>query len=247
MEFGLIGRKLIHSYSPKIHSFLGDYKYDLVELEPTELDIFFNNRDFKGINITIPYKKDVIKYCDCISENAEKIGSVNTIVNKNGRLYGYNTDYYGFGYMIKKIGIDVNGKKVILLGSGGAGVTCKAVLNSLNAREVITVSRNGENNYSNISKHFDAELIVNATPVGMYPNTDESPIELAEFKSCKGVLDLIYNPEKTKLIQEADTLGIKSINGLSMLIAQAKQASELFFEKEIDDRIIEKIIKEFKI
>lgn len=247
MQFGLLGRSLKHSYSPQIHSFLGDYQYDLIELEPNELDSFFTKKDFKGINVTIPYKKEVMKYCDFLSENAEKIGSVNTIVNKDGKLYGYNTDYYGFKYMIESINTEINNKKAVILGSGGASVTCKAVLNDLQADEVITVSRTGENNYSNLSKNFDAQIIVNATPVGMYPNIDESVIDLNDFTQCEYVFDLIYNPEKTKLLQNACNLGKKYSNGLTMLVVQAKVAAQLFLDKNINDDIIEKIIKEFKI
>lgn len=247
MQFGLLGRSLKHSYSPQIHSFFGDYRYDLIELEPKDLQSFFEKREFKGINVTIPYKKEVMKYCDFMSENAEKIGSVNTIVNKNGKLYGYNTDYYGFKYMIESIGAVVYNKKAVILGSGGASVTCKAVLKDLGVSETVTVSRKGENNYSNIQKHYDAEIIVNATPVGMYPNISEKPIDLNGFKNCKYVFDLIYNPEKTQLLKQADELGINFSNGLSMLVVQAKKACELFFDRVIDEDITQKIIKEFKI
>ncbi len=245
MEFGLLGRKLSHSYSPQIHSFFGDYKYELFEKEPCELSSFFYSKNFKGINVTIPYKKDVIKYCDELSSVAKQLSSVNTIVNTNGRLFGYNTDFFGFSYMIKKAKIDVENKKAIVLGSGGASVTCCAVLKNLDAKEVIVISRNGENNYYNLNKHFDAQIIVNATPVGMYPNVNESIIDLNDFEKCEGVFDLIYNPDKTLFLQQAEQLNIKFSNGLSMLIAQAKQSAELFLDKIIDDNIIEKIEKEF--
>lgn len=247
MQFGLLGRKLSHSYSPQIHSFFGDYKYELFEKEPQELENFFKNKEFKGINVTIPYKKDVIKYCDELSDVAKQLGSVNTIVNKNGRLLGYNTDYFGFSYMIKKAEIEVENKKAIVLGSGGASVTCQAVLKNLGAKDVVVISRNGENNYNNLYKHFDAQIIVNSTPVGMYPNVNDSIIDLADFKNCEGVLDLIYNPNKTVLLKQAQSLGIKFSNGLSMLIAQAKQSVEKFFDKKIDDKIIKKAEKEFKL
>ena len=247
MEFGLLGRKLSHSYSPKIHTFFGNYKYELIEKEPENLAEFFENKDFLGINVTIPYKKDVIKYCDELSPIASKIGAVNTIVNKNGKLYAHNTDYFGFSYMIKKAEIDVKNKKAIVLGSGGASVTCCAVLKDLGACEVVVISRKGENNYNNIGKHFDAEIIVNATPVGMYPNVNESIIDLADFKNCEGVLDLIYNPDKTLLLKQAERLNIKFSNGLSMLIAQAKESAEWFLDKKIDNEIIEQAEKELKL
>jgi len=248
LKCGLIGRKLSHSYSPQIHSLISDYEYKLYELEPDDLESFMKTNDLDAFNVTIPYKKDVIPYCNKLSDGAKKIGAVNTIVKeKDGTLSGYNTDYYGFLYMLNSANVVVKGKKAIVLGSGGASLTCQVVLKDLGASEVVVISRNGENNYNNLHKHFDSHIIVNATPVGMYPNVDNSPLDLTNFKQCETVLDLIYNPAKTKLLQQADEISINNANGLAMLVAQAKKAYELFTDSCIDDSIIEKILKEFKI
>lgn len=247
-KFGLLGRKLSHSYSPQIHKFFDNYEYKLYEKEPEDLDKFLLDCELDGMNVTIPYKKDVIKYCSSLSKQAEKIGAVNTLVKKaDGSFSGYNTDYFGFLYMIKSINADIKSKKAIVLGTGGASLTCQAVLDDLGAKEIIVISRNGENNYKNIANHYDAQVIVNATPVGMYPNVNDSILDLSHFKSCETVLDLIYNPEKTMLLKQAENLGLNYSNGLSMLIAQAKQSAEYFLDKTIDDEIIEKISKEIKL
>lgn len=247
-RFGLLGRKLSHSYSPQIHEFLGDYEYQLYEKEPDELDDFLTDCELDGMNVTIPYKKDVIKYCTKLSETAKKIGAVNTMVKcSDGGFYGYNTDYYGFLYMIKSINAEIDNKKAIVLGSGGASLTCQTVLKDLKVRELVVISRSGENNYQNISKHYDAEIIVNTTPVGMFPNVDESVLDLTPFSKCETVLDLIYNPRKTKLISQAENMGIKYSNGLSMLVAQAKQSAEFFLNEKIDDTLIEKIERKIQL
>lgn len=242
--YGLLGEKLGHSFSPQIHAMLGDYEYRLFEVEKDKLSDFFKSRKWSGINVTIPYKKSVIPYLDELSESAQKIGSVNTIVAKsNGRLVGYNTDYDGFSYLVKTAGISVRGKKCLVLGTGGASLTIIAVLKDLNAGEIVNISRSGENNYENISTHFDADIIVNTTPVGMYPNNLISPLPLDGFNNLSGVLDIVYNPEKTKLILDAENKGVKALSGLSMLVAQAKKASELFFGKKIPDTKIGEIYK----
>ena len=247
MKCGLIGRKLSHSFSQQIHSYFSDYDYKLYELEPKELELFLKSNDLDAFNVTIPYKKDVIPYCDRLSETAKKIGAVNTIVKgKDGTLTGYNTDYYGFLYMLKTTNIDVKCKKAIVLGSGGASLTCQCVLRDLGA-QVVVISRNGENNYDNLYKNYDAQIVVNTTPVGMYPEINDSPIDLSVFKECEVVLDLIYNPTETKLLQQANELKINNINGLSMLVAQAKKACEIFTNSCIDNSIIEKILKDIKI
>ena len=247
MKFGLLGRKLSHSYSPQIHSYLHNHEYKLYEVEPENLDAFVKSNELDAFNVTIPYKKDIITYCNKLSETAKKIGAVNTVVReKDGTLTGYNTDYFGFLYMINSTNVDVKDKKAIILGSGGASLTCQCVLKDLGAN-VVVISRNSINNYDNLYKHFDAQIVVNATPVGMFPNINNSPVDLNDFKECKAVLDLIYNPAKTKLLKQADELNINNANGLSMLVAQAKKASEYFTNSTIDDSIIEKILKEFKI
>ena len=240
---GLIGRKLGHSFSPEIHSFLADYEYKLYEMEENGVSAFLEDCPLDALNVTIPYKKTVMPYLLHISDEAERIGSVNTIVKRADGLYGYNTDYYGFSYMLKKSGIVITGKKVLILGSGGASVTVRTVAEDLKAAEIIVISRNGENNYENIEKHRDADVLVNTTPVGMYPDTGKSPVDLKVFPKLSGVLDLIYNPSQTKLLYDAKSLGIPYINGLSMLVAQGKKAAEIFTGEPIPDCEIEKIIK----
>ena len=204
MQCGLLGRKLGHSYSPQIHCFLGDYSYRLYEKEPEQVGSFLESSDFDAINVTIPYKKAVVPYCQTLSPAAQLLGSVNTIVRRaDGTLAGHNTDYFGFLSTVEKTGISVCGKKALVLGSGGASVTAVAVLTKLGA-QVITVSRSGDNNYSNLAQHEDAALIVNATPVGMYPNNGSAPLSLQQFRQLEGVIDMIYNPARTALLQEAD-------------------------------------------
>ena len=242
LKCGLLGRKLGHSYSPQIHSMLADYEYKLYEKEPEELDAFLKEGSFDGLNVTIPYKKSVIPYCDELSETARKIGSVNTLVRRSdGTLYGDNTDAYGFEALIEHSGISVADKKCLVLGTGGAAVTVCAVLESLGAKEVLTISRSGENNYNNLSKHADADIIVNATPVGMYPNNGEKPLDLSIFKSCSGVLDVVYNPARTAILLQAEELGIPNACGLYMLVAQAKKSSEDFTGSSIPDSEISRI------
>ena len=241
MKCGLLGRKLSHSYSPQIHSFLGAYSYELFEKEPEELEDFLKNGDFTGLNVTIPYKKDVIPYLDYLSPIAQKMGAVNTIVRRSdGVLMGHNTDYYGFRFMLKKSGITVKNKKVLVLGSGGASNTAVKVLEELGA-QVIIISRTGEINYDNLHLHSDAAVIVNTTPVGMYPNTGSAPVELEQFDHLEGVLDVIYNPSRTQLLLDAETLMLPSENGLWMLVAQAKESSELFQSCALDESIIDTI------
>lgn len=242
--YGLLGEKLGHSFSPEIHSMLGNYKYRLFEVEKNELENFIKHGEWDGINVTIPYKKTVMSYLDEISENAQKIGSVNTVVRRSdGTLFGDNTDYYGFLYTVKRSGINFGGKKVLVLGTGGASLAVKAVISDLNAGEIISISRSGENNYQNIKNYADADIIVNTTPVGMYPKNLVSPVKVSDFTHLSAVFDIIYNPQKTQLVLDAEKLDIPAFSGLSMLVAQAKRASEIFFDKEIDDSVTEKILK----
>ena len=235
---GLLGRKLGHSYSPAIHAFLGDYSYQLFEKEPEELPDFLRNGDFDAINVTIPYKKDVIPYLDELSPVAKKLGAVNTVVRRtDGSLIGHNTDYYGFRSMLARSGLDCRSKKVLVLGSGGASATVCAVLEEAGAN-VVVISRTGENNYGNLHLHADAAILVNTTPVGMYPNVGESTVELESFPGLEGVLDIIYNPARTKLLLDAEEKGLVTMNGLWMLVAQAKEASEWFTGNKLDDSLI---------
>lgn len=241
--YGLLGGRLKHSLSPQIHKHLCGYEYLLFELPEEDVETFMKTADFSAINVTIPYKKTVMPYLTRIDDVAKKIGSVNTVKKeKDGSLTGYNTDYFGFWYLLKRNGIEVKNKKAIILGSGGSSVTVNAVLSDLNAKSITIISRSGEDNYDNISKHFDAEIIVNTTPVGMYPKNLEAPINLYDFKNCEAVVDIIYNPLKTKLLLDAERLNIKYSNGLSMLVAQAKMAAEIFIDKKIPDSEIERVL-----
>jgi len=241
MKCGLLGRRLSHSYSPQIHAMLGSYSYDLFEVEPESLSAFFSNNDFTGLNVTVPYKKEVIAHLDMLTPQAKRLGAVNTIVRQSdGLLIGHNTDYYGFKSLLAKTGIQVRGKKVLVLGSGGASNTAVSALNEQGANTVV-ISRSGEDNYSNLSRHTDAAVIVNTTPVGMYPHSGESPLSLDNFLKLEGVVDLIYNPSKTKLLLDAERKGIPCCNGLWMLAAQAKEAAEWFTGSPIPDRRIGEI------
>ena len=240
--YGLLGEHLPHSFSPQIHNALGNKDYILFEIAPENLDAFMKDHDFKGINVTIPYKKAVIPYLDVVSPEAQKIGAVNTIKVKDGKLYGDNTDYFGFKYMVEKSEISVKDKKALVLGSGGASLTVQAVLHDMGASEVVVVSRNGDNNYVNMYiKHTDAQIIVNTTPVGMYPDNLNTLVDLDRFSNLSGVLDVVYNPLKTRLILDAEQRNIPSSAGLSMLVAQAKKAHEIFFDTIIDNEVCEKI------
>ena len=241
MQCGLLGRKLGHSYSPQIHGQLASYDYSLFEKEPEELEGFLKNGNFVGLNVTIPYKKDVIPFLDQLSPVARRLGAVNTIVRRgDGSLVGHNTDYFGFRYLVQQSGLDVSGKKVLVLGSGGASNTAVAALQELGARVVI-ISRSGENNYGNLHLHANASVIVNTTPVGMYPNTGVSPIDLGCFPQLEGVLDVVYNPARTQILLDAENRGLVAMNGLWMLVAQAKESAEWFSGETIPDSRITEI------
>ena len=241
MQCGLLGRKLGHSYSPQIHSHLASYEYTLFEKEPEELEAFLKNGGFTGLNVTIPYKKDVIPYLDELSPTAKRLGAVNTIVRReDGTLIGHNTDYFGFRSMVGRSGLTVAGKKVLVLGSGGASNTAVAALEEMGA-QVVVISRSGENNYDNLHRHADAAVIVNTTPVGMYPKTGVSPISLERFQKLEGVLDVVYNPARTQLLLDAESRGLIAMNGLWMLVAQAKESAEWFAGVQIPDGKIAQI------
>ena len=233
---GLIGEKLGHSFSPAIHGKLADYEYKLYELSPEQVGPFLEKKEYDGLNVTIPYKKTVIPYCDELTEAAKSIGSVNTIVKRpDGTLLGHNTDYDGFMWLLKNAGAEVKGKKAVVLGTGGASVTVQAALRNMGAASVVVISRSGEDNYENIARHSDAKILVNATPVGMYPKTGVSPVDLDSFTALEGVFDVVYNPARTQLLLEAEKRGIPCANGLGMLVAQAKAACERFTGEPIDD------------
>lgn len=246
MLCGLLGRKLGHSYSPQIHASLGEYEYRLFEQEPEALERFLRSENYTGLNVTIPYKKAVASFCDVLSPVAKRLGAVNTVVkDQDGKLIGHNTDYFGFMSMVKKSGLNLNGKKVVILGSGGASATVVAVTLDLGGFPIV-ISRTGENNYQNLYRHADASILVNATPVGMYPNNGCTPIDLNTFPHLEGVLDLIYNPAHTILLQDAKERNLISLNGLYMLVAQAKESAEWFTGSTIDDGIIEEIYNHFQ-
>ncbi|MBE6939057.1 MAG: shikimate kinase [Ruminococcaceae bacterium] len=241
--YGLLGRKLGHSWSSVIHGELGLRDYKHIELEPEELRTFFATEDIGAVNVTIPYKKDVMAFCDVIDPGAAAIGSVNTIVKKaDGRLFGYNTDITGFCYMADRAGISMEGKKVLVLGSGGSSLTACHAAALCNAKSVTVISRTGENNYSNLHLHADADIIVNTTPVGMYPKTGEAPLELGLFPKLSGVIDIVYNPRRTALLLRAEELGIPCTDGLPMLVSQAVKAEEHFFGRDIAPGETERII-----
>ena len=241
LRCGLLGRKLGHSYSPQIHRELSCYEYRLYEKEPEELEAFLKSGAFDGLNVTIPYKKTVMAYLDEISPEAAAIGSVNTIVNRGGHLTGYNTDAFGFTWLLQKSGVEAAGKKALVFGSGGASVTVCHVLRALGADPVVVISRTGENSYENLDRHLDAKLLVNATPLGMYPKNGESPVDLTRFSALDGVLDVVYNPARTALMLQAEQLGIAHASGLSMLVAQAKKACEYFTGSPVPDAEIDRI------
>lgn len=245
--YGLLGRKLGHSWSAPIHAALGCADYRLIELEPEALGAFLAREDIGGLNVTIPYKRAVMAYCDELDPMAAEIGSVNTLVRRaDGKLCGYNTDAAGFCFMARRAGIDFAGKKTLVLGSGGASLTAVACAKKRSAREVVVISRMGKDNYGNLDRHADADLVVNTTPVGMYPNNGASAVDLTAFPSCCGVLDLIYNPRRTALLLQAEALGIPCSDGLPMLVAQAKAAEEYFFAKPIAESENERILAQLR-
>lgn len=239
---GLIGAKLGHSFSPRIHAALADYPYELFELEEQEVGSFLQSGRFDALNVTIPYKKTVMPFLQEISPEARRIGAVNTILRRpDGSLVGHNTDYAGFSDLVKDCGVPLQGKKVLVLGSGGASRTAVTVAADMGARAVVVISRNGEDNYGNLERHADAEIIINATPVGMYPKNGAAPLSLSAFPRLQAVLDMIYNPARTALLLEAEERGIPHRNGLLMLVSQARRAAELFLNTVIGDSEVVRI------
>ncbi|MEG0663560.1 MAG: shikimate kinase, partial [Clostridia bacterium] len=260
--YGLVGEKLVHSFSKKIHNLLGNENYELYPFSKEQFNLFISKKEFSGLNITIPYKKDIIPFCDYFCERAEKIGAVNTVCNKNGKLFGYNTDYDGFKYLITKNKIEIKDKIVVILGTGGTSLTAKCVVNDLGAKEVFRVSRN-QNNFNDVISYENldqikekVEVLINTTPIGMYPKTFDVPVDILSdinrFISLRAVVDVIYNPLNTKLILKAKERNLQTATGLSMLVAQAFFAHKLFFnetQSNIENTIekIEKIILKEKI
>ena len=244
LRCGLLGETLGHSYSPMIHHELGEYDYRLFEVSKEDLDAFLCSDRWDGLNVTIPYKKAVVSYCAELSEAAERLQSVNTLIHRpDGTLYGDNTDLFGFLYMVRRSGIDPAGKKALVLGSGGASVTVKAALEQLGA-DVTVISRSGPDDYDHLDRHADAQIIANTTPVGMYPHNGAAAVDLRLFPQCEGVLDIVYNPARTALLLQAEELGIPHAGGLSMLVAQAKAAAERFLGRTIPDSRVEEITRQ---
>ncbi len=232
--YGILGKSLPHTLSPFLHREIWNCQYRKLEMDADKANAFLSAKQFDGINVTIPYKKLAYEKCDVLSEKAKRVGCVNTVVNKNGILYGYNTDYIGFYDLSRSIDVDFYKKKVVILGSGGTYLTAKAVCEDNGAKEIICVSRIGENNYKNISRHYDADIIINTTPIGMYPENDSQIIDLSPFKNLSAVIDVIYNPVKTRLVLQAEELGIKAAGGTQMFISQAIVSAGLFSGKPID-------------
>lgn len=250
MKYGLIGEHLKHSYSCEIHAQIADYEYELHEIPPSGLGEFLKKREFNAINVTIPYKQDVIPYLDEISDTAKRIGAVNAIVNRNGRLYGDNTDFAGMLALAKHIGVDMKGRKVLILGTGGASKTGHALAEYMGAQSVFYVSRSGKDgsiSYEQaVTEHSDAQIIINATPVGMFPKQDGRPIDISAFPKLEGVIDAIYNPLRTNLILDAQERGIPAEGGLYMLSAQAVHASAVFRDIPLDESLVDKAFKSVK-
>lgn len=250
MKYGLIGEHLKHSYSCEIHAQIADYEYELHEIPPSGLGGFLKKREFNAINVTIPYKQDVIPYLDEISDTAKRIGAVNTIVNRNGRLYGDNTDFAGMLALARHIGVDMKGRKVLILGTGGASKTGHALAEYMGAESVYYVSRSGKDGsitYEQaVTEHSDAQIIINATPVGMFPKQDGRPIDISAFPKLEGVIDAIYNPLRTNLILDAQERGIPAEGGLYMLSAQAVHASAVFLDIPLDESLVDKAFKSVK-
>ena len=247
MKYGCIGEHLGHSFSKEIHNALAPYEYEICEIAREKLDRFMEEHDFSAINVTIPYKEAVIPHLYYISDTAKSIGAVNTIVNRDGKLYGYNTDHYGMSALIRKMGLDISGKKVAVLGTGGTSKTACAVAKDMGASEIIRTSRNGKEGaitYENFyEKHSDTEVIINTTPVGMFPHPDGIPIDLDRLPNLVGVVDAVYNPLRTRLVSEAKKRGILAEGGLYMLVAQAVRASEIFIDTEYSEADTERVYK----
>ena len=235
MQYGLIGEKLGHSYSERIHNMIGGYEYRLCPLSPEGMRALLKSRDFRGLNVTIPYKKDVLPFCDVLSGEVERIGSANTLVNRDGALIAYNTDIGGLLSLIQRAGVQVHGKKAVILGSGGTSLTARAACESLGARRIVTVSRKGPVDYEALYRdHADAQVLINATPVGMYPGNGASPVDVARLPALEGVIDVVYNPDRTPLVLAAQKRGLPAAGGLWMLVMQAVLAAEKFLAKSVD-------------
>lgn len=244
-RYGLLGKTLRHSLSPQIHRTFGSYEYSLIEKQEDELAAFFKDPSVAAMNVTVPYKKAVLPFCTELDDIARRIGSVNTIRFDDEHVRGYNTDYAGFVYLLERSSINVAGKKALVLGSGGSSAAVRCALQDKGATVVI-VSRSGENNYENLSRHADAAVVVNTTPVGMFPHTDEAPLSLDKLPQCEAVVDIIYNPLRTRLLQDAEARGMKTANGLAMLVAQGHRAAEIFTRDTLPLHLIEEGLRQLE-
>lgn len=250
MKYGCIGEHLKHSFSKEIHNALADYDYEIKEVSKAEFDDFMIKRDFLAINVTIPYKESIIPYLSFIDDNAKEIGAVNTIVNKDGKLFGYNTDFYGLSQLIRHANVEIDGKKVAILGTGGTSKTARAVVKSLGANEIQIVSRTAKDGcitYEQLYNDYsDIDVIINTTPVGMYPNIYGVPVNISKLKHLIGVIDVVYNPLRTQLVLSADKLHVLAEGGLYMLVAQGVKASEIFLDTKYCNDVIDSVYGKIK-
>jgi len=247
MKFGLLGRTLGHSFSPRIHNALGNTNYELFEREPSQLQEFFANPELQGINITFPYKVNALEACDVVDPRAERIGCVNTMVRKDGKWHGYNTDYDGFVFTLKHAGIDVSGKECIILGDGASSATVHVALEDLGAKSITHLSRKTAPLYTDAPNYYEtAQIIINCTPIGMYPHNPASLIDIMQFSKLEGVVDLIYNPRRTVLLLQAEMMGIPHCDGLPFLVAQGVEAANHFQGESFGTKEIEQILRDMR-
>ena len=247
MKFGLLGRTLGHSFSPRIHSALGNTNYELFEREPSQLQEFFADPELQGINITIPYKVNALETCDVVDPRAERIGCVNTMVRKDGKWYGYNTDYDGFVFTLQHAGIDVAGKECIILGDGASSATVHVALEDLGAKNIVHLSRKTAPFYGDAPNYYEtAQIIINCTPIGMYPHNPANLIDITQFSKLEGVVDLIYNPRRTILLLQAEMMEIPHCDGLPFLVAQGVEAANHFQGESFGTKEIEQILRDMR-
>ena len=247
MKFGLLGRTLGHSFSPRIHSALGNTNYELFEREPSQLQEFFADPELQGINITIPYKVNALEACDVVDPRAERIGCVNTMVRKDGKWYGYNTDYDGFVFTLQHAGIDVSGKECIILGDGASSATIHVALEDLGAKNIVHLSRKTAPFYGDAPNYYEtAQIIINCTPIGMYPHNPANLIDITQFSKLEGVVDLIYNPRRTILLLQAEMMEIPHCDGLPFLVAQGVEAAKHFQGESFGTKEIEQILRDMR-
>ena len=247
MKFGLLGRTLGHSFSPRIHSALGNTNYELFEREPSQLQEFFADPELQGINITIPYKVNALEACDVVDPRAERIGCVNTMVRKDGKWHGYNTDYDGFVFTLQHAGIDVASKECIILGDGASSATVHVALEDLGAKNIVHLSRKTAPFYGDAPNYYEtAQIIINCTPIGMYPHNPANLIDITQFSKLEGVVDLIYNPRRTILLLQAEMMEIPHCDGLPFLVAQGVEAANHFQGESFGTKEIEQILRDMR-